>query len=577
MNDTWEWTGRRWVQLFPEHSPSKRAGFAMVYDSNRQQVVLFGGADGTTRYNDTWIYKNGDWTKLDTPNAPSERAYSAAAFNNVLDKVILFGGGTATTNYFDTWQFDGTTWTRLQEDGPHLTSPEMAYDASRDQLILVGINSETKAEMYLWTGTTWQKQTPSVMPNCVQNGQLVYQTQTQKIIQIGGRCSGAFDGVFEWDGSNWIKTSFTGTPGIAELVAAAYDEVRHEVILFGGIDFAERSLTYGYRDGNWSARGDLVEPGPRSLLVFEAFPSMNETLLFGGQNERIEYNDLWQYANGRWLFSAAPDRPATCGSPVGALDANRGRLVVLCQDSSTFEFDGTKWYSFSNLKDKPAARRFSAMVYDEQNKNVLLFGGYDGSNYLRDAWTWNGTVWTHLDRKNSPPARMLPELFYDPNSKKVILFGGIGRPTRDDRITRYEDQWSFDGHAWTEQTVTKPPTRYGAQTEFDPRLNKVVMFGGKNAQEQYLAETWTWDGTAWAQLQPATSPDPRMNGGLAFDPSTQQLLYYGGYAAGYYSELWSFDGTTWKIVPSPTGRTRGTQRPGTTSTATPSMLRLPIR
>jgi hypothetical protein len=37
------------------------------------------------------------------------------------------------------------------------------------------------------------------------------------------------------------------------------------------------------------------------------------------------------------------------------------------------------------------------MIYDSASREVVLFGGYDGS-YLNDTWAWNGTGWTELHR-----------------------------------------------------------------------------------------------------------------------------------------------------------------------------------
>src|SRR5437762_9410640 len=67
LDDTWEWNGDRWVQVYPAHSPHGRSFHAMTYDSNRQRTVLFGGKYGTAvtnaiELNDTWVYDGSDWT-----------------------------------------------------------------------------------------------------------------------------------------------------------------------------------------------------------------------------------------------------------------------------------------------------------------------------------------------------------------------------------------------------------------------------------------------------------------------------------------------------------------------------------
>jgi hypothetical protein len=564
FGDTWEWTGRQWVQLAPQDSPEKRFGHVMVYDTINKRVVLFGGGDDQINYNDTWFYKERNWTKVDTPNAPSPRRYASAVFDPVHNKVVLYGGNITNTIYHDTWTFDGTTWTRVVENAPELSSSNMVYDEKRNEILLLGFNSSSKSEMYRFTGTSWEKLTPATLPECVRDGGLVYQKHNEKVLYVGGGCATGLlsDLTFEWDGTNWTKVETTVNAGTVSLMAIAYDPVRLETVLFGGTDFSERSLTYAYRDGVWRTRGDLFFPGPRSLFVFDTFPANQTAYLYGGQNERIVFNDLWRYDGGRWTPIFATDAPTSCNYPSGGVDVSRSRFVIVCEDSTTTEFDGEKFIKFPNLKDPPVSRRFSSMVYDEQNKKMVLYGGFDGTNYLRDTWTWNGTAWTHLDRKNSPPARMLGTMFYDPIQKKVMLLGGIGRPTRDDRIVRYDDMWSFNGTSWTQLTpATKPPARYGARAKFDPATGKVLLFGGKSAEEKYLDDQWLWDGTTWTKLETAAHPEARMNFGLTVDPISGKLVIYGGYNAGYFSDLWSFSGTNWQIVPERNGRTRVTVNP----------------
>src|ERR1051325_7833987 len=65
LNDTWDWNGTIWTQLFPRHVPTARYGHVMVWDSARKRIVMFGGRTGNSKtdLNDTWIYKDGDWTQ----------------------------------------------------------------------------------------------------------------------------------------------------------------------------------------------------------------------------------------------------------------------------------------------------------------------------------------------------------------------------------------------------------------------------------------------------------------------------------------------------------------------------------
>jgi hypothetical protein len=77
---------------------------------------------------------------------------------------------------------------------------------------------------------------------------------------------------------------------------------------------------------------------------------------------------------------------------------------------------------------------------------------------------------------------------------------------------------------------------------------KLVMFGGRDATNQFLGDTWIWDG-AWTQLAPATSPLPRANGVLIEQDG--RLVMVGGVGRdedgriAVFGDAWTFDGATW--------------------------------
>jgi len=79
LGDTWEWNGAKWVQRFTPNAPSARSSYMMVYDTNRQHTLLFGGKHETGYVNDTWKFENGAWSQINTPNSPGARVLAGAA------------------------------------------------------------------------------------------------------------------------------------------------------------------------------------------------------------------------------------------------------------------------------------------------------------------------------------------------------------------------------------------------------------------------------------------------------------------------------------------------------------------
>jgi hypothetical protein len=347
-------------------------------------------------------------------------------------------------------------------------------------------------------------------------------------------------------------------------MAMAYDKKQHETLMFGGTDILDRAATYRFSSNRWSGAGSLLYPGPRSLMVFLPDPTKNSLLVYGGiAPGGIAFNDIWRFENGQWSTVQTTGGPAACGYPAGVLDTDRKKLVIVCSGSETFEYANETWTLMTgDLKDRPPGRQFSSMAYDPIAKKTFLFGGFDGTNYLRDMYSWNGTVWAKASRKNPwPTTRMLSAMFYDPITHKTMVYGGIGRVDKDSRIVRYGDMWSFDGTSFTElKPATLPPARYGAQTAWDPVREKIVMFGGKDENEVYLNEFWEWDGTTWTKVNTTSTPDARMNGGLTWDAANQRLVYFGGYGGYYFSEAWALKNLQWTRIPIE-GSGRSTVRP----------------
>ena len=56
---------------------------------------------------------------------------------------------------------------------------------------------------------------------------------------------------------------------------------------------------------------------------------------------------------------------------------------------------------------------------------------------------------------------------------------------------------------WTQQhPATSPPGRFGASMAYDPATGDMVLFGGLGDTGGLLGslgDTWTWNGTTWAQ------------------------------------------------------------------------------
>jgi Galactose oxidase, central domain len=592
IDETWLWVRDQWVQRFPAERPGGRSAHAMVYDSNRQRVLLFGGrAEATqlrgkfTLLNDTWQWKNGNWQQLETGNSPGVREHPDMAYDRARDRVILFGGyryaadGKTIEPLYDTWEFDGNTWSEVQSaaNGPQVDKPLMVYDRARNQTILLGIDKTFKTLMYRWNheSRSWETVTAETMPPCVHEATLAYQEHNQTLVVTGGLCSTETplgDEVYEWNGSNWTKVialldnfAQQRTNGSAYV----YDTVQDRFVRFGGttgFGTIMESATYLLRDTRWTAALTPTRPSPRSLTAFRRDPDRGTIWMYGGLSEfsipaAISYHsDFWRYRGDQgWLRVQRFGDAGECVTPAAAYDIDRKVMVMVCGGREVWEWNGAEWKS-AQPRTSPDFRRFASLVYDQNIKKIVMFGGFDNLNYRDETWTWDGTTWTRLRPNKRPGHRAQMAMWYDTRAKKTILYSGVGRPNLDEHVTRYEDMWSFDGTNWTEMSKTSAPgIRFGSQAAVDPRDGKVLLFGGlratidddDNVDQFYSNDTWLWDGAAgtWTRVNTPSSPTPRQNVALEFDDATGKFILYGGFAGNVYlSDTWLFDGTTWTPV-----------------------------
>ncbi len=156
-----------------------------------------------------------------------------------------------------------------------------------------------------------------------------------------------------------------------------------------------------------------------------------------------------------------------------------------------------------------------------------------------------GTVpfhWVQAMPALSPPARTQHAMAYDSARAVTLLFGGevVGG-------TYVNDTWTWDGTNWAQLSpATSPSGRraYGCMA-FDSRRGVAVLFAGQGSNEQELNDTWEWDGTSWTQRSPPTSPPARGTPATVYDSRRGVTVLFGGLGAGYLNDTWEYDGTNW--------------------------------
>ena len=149
LAETWEWDGVVWSQRLSVNEPEVRGGHTSAYDSARGVTVLFGGFGGIDPvqniiilYDDTWEWDGSDWTQVSAGggSAPAGREGQGMVYDSQRNRVVMFGGADISNVLNDTWTWDGTSWTNLNLS-PAPSPREghsMAYNSQTGSILVFG-------------------------------------------------------------------------------------------------------------------------------------------------------------------------------------------------------------------------------------------------------------------------------------------------------------------------------------------------------------------------------------------------------------------------------------------------------
>jgi hypothetical protein len=255
LGDTWEYDGVHWTEnVVP--GPRARGLHALAYDEARGVTLLFGGvfAPGQSGYlGDTWQYANGVWTQRSSTAFPPRRFDHAMVYDSKRGRIVMFGGrGSSGASLMgDTWEWDGSSWIPMSP----AVSPTpraghtMAFDPVSGSVLLFGgiqLGGPIVGDLWSWDGTNWSQLFPAHLPGARWHAVAATDLGTGHVVLYGG-----FDGAdlldtWTWDGTDWTRIRNRAQPGVPALPAMTTGPDGGHIVLFGGED-----TTGILRDNTW--------------------------------------------------------------------------------------------------------------------------------------------------------------------------------------------------------------------------------------------------------------------------------------------------------------------------------------
>jgi hypothetical protein len=318
VNETWEWegSGQVWTRLSAggdvcSSAPVPRDSFALAFDSDRSELVLFGGLGGGLERPGTWTRSADTWT----PRTDDFGSVDCASFG------IAFDAARGDANYYAAgilWTWNSDHWTPRHCGGPPFLTGTMAFDNARGRTVL--FNQQT----WEWDGTDWQQLTAAGPPSI---GPMAYDRAHGVTVLFVDRET------WSWDGAEWVLLDTTGPPlTTGHALAFHGDETNGEVTMFGGYDGTQlrgETWTWNWDTSRWTTRS-ITGPAPRRghLMAYDAVRRV--TVLFGGDcaGECQENGRLWEWNGAEWNLVTLPG-PTWCGASAMTYDSLRRGIILV--------------------------------------------------------------------------------------------------------------------------------------------------------------------------------------------------------------------------------------------------------
>jgi hypothetical protein len=417
LSDTWLWGNSQWTQQTPALSPPPRTLPAMTYDGQRKVWVLFGGQDNQTYLGDTWEYDRVNWIARFPTNAPTPSTEATLTYDPLRQRTVLIGGRSATGYLNDVWEWDGTTWTEVAPSGSRLPARAMhnaAYDAKEKLILVAGGQSSTQVftDTWAWRGSYWQPHNTERWDIPALTGQVMTYDEAQQRIIIAFADGDDADQIYPYQ---ILNTPSSAAP-VATIQRISPRDARHGsdtlTLQGGGQDADSSDQITAYR---WTL-GGIVSDTVLSTQATFTLPAASLPL-----GEQV-------------IALSVQDNEGTWSPPV--------RQTVYIRDGA------------AGNGSTPANKQWTLLIYAVADNNLdLWLGDYAASNGM-------------LHRLKSAVAQ--------PNVQVAVLYDGPG----SDDTRRYTlsptGQWAV---------TTLPEARMGEAAT----LRDFVQWGLTNFASDYVA------------------------------------------------------------------------------------------
>jgi len=517
----------RWVPMaVTGPSPLPRFDFGAVYDSLRDRVILFGGADTHfSPHDDVWELRfspQPEWRLLEVDGAaPSPREGSLVFLDEAHDRLVVFGGAHDQVfggPFTDLWTLslgDHPRWSAMPQSDPlppsRIGAAASLLRSRHGALIFGGAHADTVAGSIVENGLadTWELDFDDTLrwtavsttgidtlPDAEVSRSMVTSRVAEGLLMLPG--PGRFDLRKSWDGlvwrldeaqHKWASFRPTGERPTRYTDNVAWDPDSGRILVLPTGSTVGWSLDLA---GAPSWRALSAGPGPPS------YPDAVTNLVYDAAHQRV----LSMFADGVWASSTVDDsgwrRLPASGAPVPIRSQemvvgvpSRDEVLVIGGWSPRPYSEPTAgiWACLLEtgagrlvpfLADSGVGFVESTAILDARRNRLLVYAGNGQSLWALDLG--DTMKWRMLSNFRFPGGiRTLPAMVIDPVRDRLLLIGG-GYWDGGSGIY-YNDVWETslgDGVHWQPLQTggVALSRRMGSTAIYDAAHDRVLLVAG---------------------------------------------------------------------------------------------------
>ena len=356
FNSAYSYDGTAWQLISRLPNDDGRDEHAAAYHPATGRILVSGGILNSHTPQRDILAMDGNtniWTTEWSQSACGPRDYFAMVFDEQSNQPIVFGGGLVTRSPTDingsgTFAFDGDTWSNLPTTGavgPRWFAP-MVYDPERRIALLYGgTNGSLNTLASGSTGRFWKldletlqwTESTGLTPGRRHNHAAMYDRQRGQMVVHGGFDEAAVrvdqTAIYTSATDTWaVLDASATTPGPRNGAGFAFDEHRGVGVLFGGRLGANEvwdNTTWEWDGKQWT---DVTPPSgnpPARLTPIMLYnPQRQTVLMYGGlTNRNANQNDVFEAAQAfqdLWEWDGIAWKPIVVENafPIGLVGAN---------------------------------------------------------------------------------------------------------------------------------------------------------------------------------------------------------------------------------------------------------------